>query len=72
MGGCTVAAPVTEALNRAINSALRDQQLAERFLVAGITPYRRANTPTDARAFFQSELDKFKGVVERTGVRMEA
>lgn len=65
-------APVTEALNRAINSALRDPQLNERFLVAGITPYRRANTPADARAFFQSELDKFKGVVERTGVRMEA
>ena len=65
-------APVTEALNRAINSALRDQQLGERFVTAGITPYRRANTPADARAFFHSELDKFKGVVERTGVRMEA
>ncbi|MBR0669545.1 Bug family tripartite tricarboxylate transporter substrate binding protein [Neoroseomonas soli] len=65
-------AAVTDALNRAINSALRDQQLNERFLVAGITPYRRANAPADARAFFQSELDKFKGVVERTGVRMEA
>ncbi len=65
-------APVTEALNRAINSALRDQQLKDRFLVAGITPYTRANTPADTRAFFQSELDKFKGVVDRTGVRMES
>ena len=65
-------APVTEALNRAINSALRDQQLKDRFLVAGITPYTRANTPADTRAFFQAELDKFKGVVDRTGVRMES
>ena len=64
-------APVTEALNRAINSALRDAQLRERFLVAGITPWTRPNAPSDARAFFQSELEKFKGVVERTGVRME-
>jgi hypothetical protein len=27
--------------------------------------------PADARAFFQAELAKFKGVVERTGVKME-
>jgi tripartite-type tricarboxylate transporter receptor subunit TctC len=64
-------AAVTEALNRAMNQALRDAQLRDRFLVAGITPYARANTPADARAFFQAELDKFRGVVERTGVRME-
>ena len=62
---------MTEALNRAINQALRDAQLRDRFLVAGITPYARANSPADALAFFQAELDKFRGVVERTGVRME-
>ncbi len=38
-------APVTEALNRAINSALRDAQLRERFLVAGITPGRGRTRP---------------------------
>ena len=70
--GPRLPAPVTEALNRAINSALRDPQLNERFLVAGIMPYARPNTPADTRAFFQAELDKFKGVVDRTGVRMES
>jgi len=61
----------TLALNRAINAALTDAQLRERFLIAGITPWTRPNTPADARAFFQAELAKFKGVVERTGVKME-
>lgn len=64
-------AAVTDALNRAINAALRDPQMVERFINAGITPWTRANAPADARAFFVSELEKFKGVVERTGVRME-
>lgn len=64
-------APVTEALNRAINAALRDPQLVERFITAGIAPWARANAPADTRAFFVAELEKFKGVVERTGVRME-
>ncbi len=64
--------PVTETLNRAINGALRDPQLRERFVTAGITAYDRPNSPADARAFFQSELAKFKGVVDQTGVRMES
>jgi tripartite-type tricarboxylate transporter receptor subunit TctC len=59
------------ALNRAINAALADEQLRERFLIAGISPWTRPNTPADAREFFQAELTKFKGVVERTGVKME-
>jgi tripartite-type tricarboxylate transporter receptor subunit TctC len=59
------------ALNRAINAALADPQLRERFLIAGISPWTRPNTPADARAFFQAELTKFKAVVERTGVKME-
>jgi len=63
--------PVTQILNRAIASALHDERLKERFLVAGITPWARPNSPADTRAFFVSELDKFKGVVERTGVRLE-
>ena len=59
------------ALNRAINAALADPQLRERFLIAGISPWTRPNSPADTRAFFQAELVKFKGVVERTGVKME-
>ncbi len=59
------------ALNRAINAALADAQLRESFLIAGISPWTRPNSPADTRAFFQAELLKFKGVVERTGVKME-
>lgn len=71
LGPPRMPAPVTEALNRAINLSLRDPQLVERFVNAGITPWARGNAPADTRAFFVSELEKFKGVVERTGVRME-
>ena len=71
LGPPRMPAPVTEALNRAINASLRDPQLVERFINAGITPWTRSNTPADTRAFFVAELEKFKGVVERTGVRME-
>jgi tripartite-type tricarboxylate transporter receptor subunit TctC len=71
LGPPRMPAPVTEALNRAINESLRQPQLVERFVNAGITPWTRANAPADTRAFFVAELEKFKGVVERTGVRME-
>ena len=59
------------ALNRAINAALANPQLPERFLIAGISSWIRPNSPADTRASFQAELLKFKGVVERTGVKME-
>lgn len=72
VGPARIPAPVTQALNGAINSALRDQQLRERFITAGISAYDGPNTSADARAFFVSELAKFKGVVDQTGVRMEA
>jgi len=72
VGPARMPAPVTETLNRAITSALADPQLRERFVTAGITAYDQPNTPADARAFFQAELSKFKGVVDQTGVRMES
>lgn len=71
LGPPRMPAPVTEALNRAVNESLRQPLLVERFVNAGITPWTRANAPADTRAFFIAELEKFKGVVERTGVRME-
>ena len=71
LGPPRMAPPVVAALNGAINAALQDQQLRDRLLIAGLSAWTRANTPADTRAFFVSELEKFKGVVERTGVRME-
>jgi tripartite-type tricarboxylate transporter receptor subunit TctC len=64
-------APVTAALNRAINDALAEPTLQERFVTAGVAAWRRENTPADTRAFFERELTKFGEVVQRTGVRLE-
>jgi tripartite-type tricarboxylate transporter receptor subunit TctC len=64
-------AEVTASLNRAIRAAIAEPQLRERLLVAGVAPWTRPNEPGDAEAFFRAELAKFRGVVERTGVRLE-
>ncbi len=62
---------VTQRLNAAINQALQEPQLRERLVVAGVAPWRRPNSPADARAFFNAELAKFRDVVARTGVKLE-
>ncbi|MBR0665324.1 hypothetical protein GXW71_13250 [Roseomonas hellenica] len=59
------------ALNRGIVDALAQPQLRERFVTAGLDPWTQPNTPTDARAFFVRESEKFRQVVQRTGVRLE-
>ncbi|MBR0656533.1 Bug family tripartite tricarboxylate transporter substrate binding protein [Plastoroseomonas arctica] len=64
-------APVVARLNAAINEALTQQQLRERLIIAGYAPWSTGNTPTDARAFFVRESEKYRQVVERTGVRLE-
>jgi tripartite-type tricarboxylate transporter receptor subunit TctC len=62
---------VVARLNRAIREAIADPALRERLLVAGVAPWTRPNAPTDAEAFFRSELAKFRQVVDRTGIRLE-
>jgi tripartite-type tricarboxylate transporter receptor subunit TctC len=64
-------AEVTGRLNAAIRAAIAEPQLRERLLVAGVAPWTRPNAPADAEAFFRAELAKFRGVVDRTGVRLE-
>lgn len=64
-------AAVVERLNGAIRASIAEPQLRERLLVAGVSPWTRANAPADATAFFRSELAKFRQVVDRTGVRLE-
>ncbi|MDB5316465.1 MAG: Tripartite-type tricarboxylate transporter, receptor component TctC [Rhodospirillales bacterium] len=64
-------APVIARLNAAINEALTQPQLRERLTIAGYAPWSTGNTPADARAFFVRESEKYRQVVERTGVRLE-
>ena len=58
-------------LNAAITEALTQPQLRERLTIAGFAPWSTANSPADARAFFVRESEKYREVVQRTGVRLE-
>jgi tripartite-type tricarboxylate transporter receptor subunit TctC len=58
-------------LNAALNLATAERALAERFLTAGVVMWNRPNTPDTTRAFLQSEVEKYRDLVARTGVRLE-
>ncbi|PHK94483.1 transporter [Pseudoroseomonas rhizosphaerae] len=62
---------VVERLNRAINAALAEEPFRNRLIESGVAPWRRSNTPADARAFMEAEVAKFQEVVKRTGVKLE-
>lgn len=64
-------APVLDTLNRALTASLAEPALRDRLLTAGLDAWSAPNAPGDARAFLQRELDKFRVVVERTGVKLE-
>jgi tripartite-type tricarboxylate transporter receptor subunit TctC len=58
-------------LNAALNLATAERALAERFLTAGVVMWNRPNTPDTTRAFLQSEVEKYRDLVARTGLRLE-
>ena len=64
-------APVLARLNAALNLAVAEPALAERFLIAGVVMWNRPNTPETTRAFLQSEVEKYRDLVTRTGLRLE-
>ena len=64
-------AEIQATLNRGLNAALAEAGLRERLLTAGVEAWDRPNSPQDARAFLAREVEKFRGIVQRTGVRLE-
>jgi tripartite-type tricarboxylate transporter receptor subunit TctC len=62
---------VLAQLNRALLSVVADAPLRERLLQAGVLPWATENTPETTRAFLTSEVQKYRQVVARTGVRLE-
>jgi len=71
VGPAGVPAPVAERVNRALVATLAEEPIRQRLLAAGHDTWRAANTPADARAFLVRELEKYRTVVERTGVRLQ-
>ncbi len=62
---------VLARLNAALNLAVAEPALAERFLTAGVVMWNRPNTPETTRGFLQSEIEKYRDLVARTGLRLE-
>ncbi|ONG50455.1 transporter [Pseudoroseomonas deserti] len=63
-------AEVVALLNRAANGALREAAVRERLSTSGTDP-RDDSTPDTTKAFLAEEFARFKGVVEKTGLRIE-
>ena len=66
-----VPAPVAERLNRALVAALAEPATAARMLDVGHAPPAEPNTIATTHAFMARELALYRGVVARTGVRLE-
>jgi tripartite-type tricarboxylate transporter receptor subunit TctC len=62
-------APVLAALNAAANATLAETAVRERLAAAGVDP-APPTTPEEARAFLAAELAKFRGIVQRGGLRL--
>ncbi len=63
-------AEVLGALSRAVRAALAEPNVRERLAAAGVDPADAATTPDGTRAFLRAELAKFRGIVERAGLRL--
>ena len=64
-------AEMQAALNQALVASLAEPALQQRLLTAGVDAWTRPNGPPEARAFLAREVEKFRVVVQRTGVKLE-
>jgi tripartite-type tricarboxylate transporter receptor subunit TctC len=62
---------VAATLNKALLATIAEVEVARRLLVNGLVAWRQRNTPDVARAFLAREIATYRGIVARTGVRLE-
>ncbi|MDB5413394.1 MAG: hypothetical protein JWR10_1729 [Rubritepida sp.] len=62
---------VLAQINHALVAAVAEPALRERLLNAGVSVWTGANTPESTRDFMVSEVNKYRDVVARTGVRLQ-
>jgi tripartite-type tricarboxylate transporter receptor subunit TctC len=62
-------APIATRLAEAVRAALAEPSVVERMTTAGVDP-AAPSTPESARAFLVAEVAKFRGIVERAGLRL--
>lgn len=61
---------ITERLNKSASIALAHGPTQERFITAGMEAWNGINTPESTRGIVQTELNRFKEVGERTGIKI--
>lgn len=61
-------APVVERLNAIVNTALKDQALADKLIVQGIVP--RPMTAAEFKSFVESETQKFGKIVQEANIKV--
>jgi tripartite-type tricarboxylate transporter receptor subunit TctC len=62
---------VLEKLNAACAAGLTNGTLREKFLKAGMRAWEGPNTPASTRKIVEDELQRFKRVSERTGIKIQ-
>jgi tripartite-type tricarboxylate transporter receptor subunit TctC len=62
---------VAEALNRALNEALRDPVIREKMVFAGHDPIQVGNSLADAQRFMQQQMDEMREMVAKTGIQIQ-
>lgn len=62
---------VAEALNRALNQALRDPVIREKLVFAGHDPIQKDNSLADAQRFMQQQMDQMREMVAKTGIQIQ-
>ncbi len=72
VGPAGMAPALVEQLNGALQAALADPAVKARFLTAGLEAWSGPNGPAVGRAFLEAEVIRYRRIVERTGVRLEA
>ena len=63
-------ADVLAALSRAARAALAEPGTRERLAAAGVDPAEPTTTPEGTRDFLRAEVAKFRGIVDRAGLRL--
>ncbi len=61
---------ITERLSKSAATALAHGPTQEKFIGAGMEAWKGENTPDTARGIVQTELNRFKAVGERTGIKI--
>ena len=64
-----LAPEIAATLSRAVAAALAEAGVGQRMANAGVDP-AEPSTPASTRAFLAQERDKFRGIVQRAGVRL--